>query len=110
MRPAPRSPRTAAASFVPLVRPRIQASQLPPDPTRAPRRPWRETRRGGKIWFKIATRLPAVLGMLAAVDSAETILEGYAWLERDDIQACLVYARRMVGHERVEPRILKAAG
>ena len=51
-----------------------------------------------------------VLGMLAAGDSAETILEGYSWLERDDIQACLVYARRMVGHERVEPRILKAAG
>ena len=51
-----------------------------------------------------------VLGMLALGDSAETILDGYSWLERDDIQACLVYARRMVGHERVEPRILKAAG
>lgn len=30
-----------------------------------------------------------VLGMLAAGDSAETILEGYPWLEPEDIQACL---------------------
>ena len=44
-----------------------------------------------------------VLGMLAAGDSQETILEGYPWLEREDIQACLLYARRLVGHERVEP-------
>jgi uncharacterized protein (DUF433 family) len=42
-----------------------------------------------------------VLGMLAAGDSAETILEGYPWLDPEDIQACLVYARRLVGHERV---------
>ena len=45
-----------------------------------------------------------VLGMLAAGDSFETILEGYPWLEPEDIQACLVYAHRLVGHERVEPR------
>ena len=44
-----------------------------------------------------------VLGMLAAGDTPETILAGYPWLEREDIQACLVYARRLVGHERVEP-------
>lgn len=44
-----------------------------------------------------------VLGMLAAGDTQDTILEGYPWLEREDIQACLVYARRLVGHERVEP-------
>ena len=44
-----------------------------------------------------------VLGMLAAGDTAETILEGYSWLESEDIQACLVYARRLVGHERIEP-------
>lgn len=43
-----------------------------------------------------------VLGMLAAGDTPETILKGYAWLEPDDIRACLVYARRLVGHERVE--------
>jgi uncharacterized protein (DUF433 family) len=48
-----------------------------------------------------------VLGMLAAGDSPETILEGYPWLEAEDIRACLVYARRLVGHERVEPLVLE---
>jgi uncharacterized protein (DUF433 family) len=43
-----------------------------------------------------------VLAMLAAGDSAETILDGYPWLEREDIQACLLYARKVIGHERVE--------
>ena len=43
-----------------------------------------------------------VLGLLAAGDTPETILEGYAWLEPEDIRACLLYARRVVGHERVE--------
>ena len=33
-----------------------------------------------------------VLGILAAGDTPETILEGYPWLEMEDIQACLVYA------------------
>ena len=46
-----------------------------------------------------------VLGMLAAGDSAETILGGYPWMEPEDIQACLVYARRVVGHERVDPAL-----
>ena len=44
-----------------------------------------------------------VLGMLAAGDTPETILEGYPWLETEDIQACLAYAHRIVAHERVEP-------
>ncbi len=51
-----------------------------------------------------------VLGMLAAGDSFETILEGYPWLEREDILACLAFARRVVGHERVEPPIEKVSG
>jgi uncharacterized protein (DUF433 family) len=49
-----------------------------------------------------------VLGMLAAGDTAETILEGYPWLEREDVQACLLYATRVVGNERVEPAIFSA--
>jgi uncharacterized protein (DUF433 family) len=48
-----------------------------------------------------------VLGMLAAGDTPETILQGYPWLEPDDIKACLIYARRLVGHERVEPLLLE---
>jgi uncharacterized protein (DUF433 family) len=50
-----------------------------------------------------------VLGMLATGDTPETILSGYPWLEPEDIQACLVYARRLVGHERVEPLLMEAA-
>jgi len=45
-----------------------------------------------------------VLGMLAAGDDFDTLLQGYPWLEQEDILACLAYAHRLVGHERVEPR------
>lgn len=47
-----------------------------------------------------------VLGMLAAGDDPQTILDGYPWLEPEDIQACLVYAHRLVGHERIEPLVV----
>jgi len=50
-----------------------------------------------------------VLGMLAAGDAPEILLAGYPWLEREDIQACLVYARRLVGHERIEPLRIETA-
>jgi uncharacterized protein (DUF433 family) len=50
-----------------------------------------------------------VLGMLAAGDTSETLLQGYPWLEREDVQACLVYARRLVGHERIEPLKIEPA-
>jgi uncharacterized protein (DUF433 family) len=33
-----------------------------------------------------------VLRMLDAGDDVQTILKGYPWLERADIQACLLYA------------------
>lgn len=49
-----------------------------------------------------------VLGMLAAGDSPQTILEGYPWMEPQDIQACLAYARRVVGQERFEPALVSA--
>ncbi len=44
-----------------------------------------------------------ILGMLAAGDSIETILEGYEWLEREDILACLTYAQKIIANERIEP-------
>ena len=50
-----------------------------------------------------------VLGMLAAGDTPETILSGYPFLEPDDIRACLVYANRLVSHERVELLVLGTA-
>ena len=43
-----------------------------------------------------------ILGMLAAGDAPETILEGYPWLEREDILAALLYARRSIAHESIE--------
>jgi uncharacterized protein (DUF433 family) len=49
-----------------------------------------------------------ILGMLAASDSYETILSGYSWLEPEDILACLIYARRLVGHERIEPLFMES--
>jgi uncharacterized protein (DUF433 family) len=50
-----------------------------------------------------------VLGMLAAGATPESLLEDYPFLEADDIRACLVYARRLVGRERVEPAIVGSA-
>jgi uncharacterized protein (DUF433 family) len=50
-----------------------------------------------------------VLGMLAAGDDIDTLLEGYPWLEREDVLACLAYAQRLVEHGRVEPLVVDAA-
>jgi uncharacterized protein (DUF433 family) len=41
--------------------------------------------------------------MLAAGDSAEDILAAYGFLEEDDIRACLLYAYKLVAHERIDP-------
>jgi uncharacterized protein (DUF433 family)/predicted nucleotidyltransferase len=41
-----------------------------------------------------------VLGMLAAGDTYETLLEGYPFLEPEDIQACLLYAQNLVQNVR----------
>ena len=38
-----------------------------------------------------------VLGVLAAGDTPETILQGYPWLEKEDIQACLMYTWSFAG-------------
>ena len=46
--------------------------------------------------------------MLAAGDTVETILQGYPWMVRDDILACIQYAHRLVEHERVEPLLMEA--
>lgn len=43
-----------------------------------------------------------VLGQLAAGDTQDDLLNAYPWLEPADILACLAYARRVIGHERVE--------
>ncbi len=64
---------------------------------------------GGKPIIR-GRRLAAehILGMLAAGDDFDTILEGYPWLERKDILACLAYARRLVANETIEPLIIES--
>ena len=51
-----------------------------------------------------------MLGLLAAGHTQENILEDFPWLERADIHACLLYATRLVGNERIEPVLTEGAG
>jgi uncharacterized protein (DUF433 family) len=44
-----------------------------------------------------------VIGLLAAGWSEDEILANYPGLTRDDILACLAYARDMLGSEKVFP-------
>lgn len=46
-----------------------------------------------------------VLGMLAAGESADTILSEYPALEGEDIQACLLFAHRSMSGEQVHDRM-----
>ena len=46
-----------------------------------------------------------VLGMLAAGEEAQTILEEYPMLEPEDIQACLLCAHRSLAGEHVHERL-----
>jgi uncharacterized protein (DUF433 family) len=49
-----------------------------------------------------------VLEMLAVGDTEDEILAAHPWLERYDIQACLLYAARTIGREYVEPMLAQA--
>jgi uncharacterized protein (DUF433 family) len=49
-----------------------------------------------------------VLQMLGAGDSPEDLLAAYEWLEPEDIRACLMYAARIVGRERVDVPLVAA--
>jgi uncharacterized protein (DUF433 family) len=46
-----------------------------------------------------------ILGMLAAGDTPERVLQEYPFLEPEDIQACLVLAYRSMRGEQVHERI-----
>ena len=46
-----------------------------------------------------------VLANLAAGESVEDLLENYPFLEREDVQACILFAHRMVEGEQVHNRI-----
>lgn len=49
-----------------------------------------------------------VLGMLAAGDTIETLVDAYPWLEADDVRACLLFASKVVAQERIELLVLAA--
>ncbi len=44
-----------------------------------------------------------ILSMLAAGDSEDDLLKAYPFLEADDVRACLLYAYKLVAHERIDP-------
>jgi len=46
-----------------------------------------------------------VIGMLAAGDTPDRLLQEYSFLEPADIQACLVYAHRSLTGEQVQERV-----
>ena len=61
---------------------------------------------GGKAVIRgMRIAVEHVLGMLAAGDTAETILREYPDLEPEDIRACLRFAHRLVAGEQVYDRL-----
>jgi uncharacterized protein (DUF433 family) len=50
-----------------------------------------------------------ILSMLAAGDSAQDLLSAYPFLESDDIRACILYAYKLVAHERIDPFPVESA-
>ena len=61
---------------------------------------------GGKPIIR-GTRIAVehVLGMLAAGEAPQPLLQEYPFLEPADIQACLAYAHRTLSGEQVQERI-----
>jgi len=47
-----------------------------------------------------------VLGMLASGSTVQEILEGYPFLEKDDVQACIIFAYRRIANEHIEPSLV----
>ena len=61
---------------------------------------------GGKpIIRNMRIAVEHVLANLAAGESVEDLLENYPFLEREDIQACILFAHRMMAGEQVHNRI-----
>ncbi len=50
-----------------------------------------------------------LLGMIAAGSTIDELLDGYPFLEKEDIRACMTYAHRIVSNERIEPAIVMQA-
>jgi uncharacterized protein (DUF433 family) len=57
----------------------------------------------GKAAIRGRLAVEQVLELLAAGEPFATVLETYPWLESEDIQACLLYARQLVVQEQSNP-------
>jgi uncharacterized protein (DUF433 family) len=65
---------------------------------------------GGKpIIRDMRISVEMVLALLAQGAGEADILEDYPELERDDVRACLAFARAMVAHDRID-RVRVAGG
>lgn len=71
-----------------------------------PKRVAKRTHGGNPIIRGPRISVEHISGLLAAGDGPEPILKKYHCLEIENIQASQVTARRMVGHERVEPLLV----
>jgi uncharacterized protein (DUF433 family) len=47
-----------------------------------------------------------VLSMLAGGATIDELLDHYDWLEREDVEACLLYAAKIVGREYFAPLLV----
>lgn len=61
--------------------------------------------RGKPIVRGMRIAVEHILGMLAAGDTAQVILEEYPFLEPEDIRACILYAYRSMSGENVYERV-----
>ncbi len=57
----------------------------------------------GKVAIRERLAVEQVLELLAAGNTFETMMATYPWLEPEDIQACLLYARQLVIQEESNP-------
>ena len=61
---------------------------------------------GGKpIIRNMRISVEHILGMLAAGDSVQVILDEYPFLEPEDIQACFLFAYRSLAGEQIYQRV-----
>jgi uncharacterized protein (DUF433 family)/predicted nucleotidyltransferase len=57
----------------------------------------------GKPAIRERLTVERALELLATGETFETMVESYPWLEKEDIQACLVYVRQLVLQEQAKP-------
>jgi uncharacterized protein (DUF433 family) len=58
---------------------------------------------GGKSIIRgMRISVELVVSLLAQGETTEAILDDYPDLERDDIRACLEYARAVIAHDKIE--------